>query len=1655
MRLNELKSESELREFLVDEVTELSGAERVLLLLETPGGVAIGGAELPSGEDPATALAGIGPWIDEARRTRAVSLRHVPGRKPPIDQRSSIVAPLIAQRELLGYVYCDIDGAFGRFREGDRDLLAMLAAQAAVALANLRTQEGLERTVAERTAELEQRAGELAIINGIQQAMAAELDFQAIVDLVGDKLREVFATGDIGIWWWDAEKRTGHGLYVFEHGVRHHHAPYVMPPGDPLERVLDRRETLHVNNRAESAAIGLNAIEGTDQSLSALIMPIIGGDRVLGSVVLEDYERENAFGPDAVRLLGTVVASMGTALENVRLFDETKEALERQTATAEILKVIAASPADEQPVFDAIVASAARLFGRKAALRTLDDDGLRRRARSYAPEQGEFHGPEVEPLGRASIVGRAVLDGRPLQWTDTLVDGAASHGLERARSLAFRSIASAPLMSGGRAIGVVSVSSPEPGAMSEQQMALLATFADQAVIAIQNARLFNETREALERQTATAEVLQVISGSMADAQPVFERILDSCERLFGTQEMGICLARDGMIGFPAYRGRFADMVKAEYPRPLAGSVSERVMASGEVQHIPDASADDMPAYVSRLVADYANFSLASAPMLWQGQGIGTIDIARSPPRPFSDKELALLRTFAGQAVVAIQNAKLFNETQEALRRQTASADILRVISASPSSVEPVFDAIVNAAVPLLSCSFVIVLRRDGETFSPVAGANLSGAMQDLGPTSLPIDPAQNFPSRAILAKAMLHLPDWDAIDLPPHETHIRRALNVRSALYLPLMREDECIGLLAFGRSEPHAFAPHEIALAGSFRDQAVIAIENVRLFNETREALAHQTASADILRVISSTRSDVQPVFDAIVTTAVKHLGCDIAIVQICSGGTYSPKAMATPAGLTPVPGSTVIPVDPDANFPSRAIVSKTMLHLRDWSAIQLPPHEQARHEQLGLNSTLYLPLLRGDACVGVLVLGNKRANGFNEKAIALAESFRDQAVIAIENVRLFNETREALEQQRASGEVLAAISNSIADAAPVFDTILVSCERLFAGKVGVIDVLGADGLVHLGAYHGERQGSVQPVYPHSAGADSATGTVLAKRDVVQFGNLDEAPPAARRAFAAFGVEAAMGAPMLWEGRAIGAIWVTRDRPGAFMDKEVALLRTFADQAVVAIRNAKLFNETREALEQQTATAEVLKVISSSVADTAPVFDKILDSCQRLFGTEHLGIVVVRDDGMIDAAAQRGSIVQSDDAHPAHAGGVEPHRHRDPRAPHRADRRRGSVRTGQRVGARDLRAGRQLLCCLGADALGGPRHRLADDRAPAAGAVQREGTGAVAHVRRPGGDRDPERAPVQRDQGSAGAADGDRRDPPRDQRVADRRAAGAGSGGAARGSTVPGGRQPRVAAREWPAARHDELRPGLRGDDGLRDAAARADVDRRPLRARTPADPRRGRAAGDGRRVPGHSWHPAALRIPHGAERAAVARRRGGRRDLVAAQGGAAVRIRRDRPAADVRRPGRDRHRERALVPRDQRGAGEPDRERRDPARDEPLADRRAAGVRGDRRQRGEAPRVRLRLRHAPRRQHLLGGRGSHAGRAAGGPAFGPAGRPGAELPVAGDRREADAPPPGLVRDRAARLRARGERAVRHPGGAVPADAARRRVRRPAQLRQ
>ena len=302
LRLNELRSAAELHEFLIDEATELSGAERVLLVLEGPEGLRLAGSLVPRGEDATALLRDVTPALAEVRRTRVAILAHVPGGVDALEQRSRVVAPLIAQRQLLGFLYCDIDGAFGRFRESDRDLVGMLASQAAVALDNAQWSQGLEQKVAQRTEELqtskaviEQRANELAIINSIQEGMAAELDFQAIVDLVGDKLREVFRTGDIGIRWVDRAAGMAYYLYQYEHGARIFPSPSPVRPDSPVAKRMEAREPLVLGTQSESEALGIRNLPGTDASRSSVFVPIVGSDRVLGSIVMEDYERDHAF----------------------------------------------------------------------------------------------------------------------------------------------------------------------------------------------------------------------------------------------------------------------------------------------------------------------------------------------------------------------------------------------------------------------------------------------------------------------------------------------------------------------------------------------------------------------------------------------------------------------------------------------------------------------------------------------------------------------------------------------------------------------------------------------------------------------------------------------------------------------------------------------------------------------------------------------------------------------------------------------------------------------------------------------------------------------------------------------------------------------------------------------------------------------------------------------------------------------------------------------------------------------------------------------------------------------------------------------------------------------------------------------------------------
>jgi signal transduction histidine kinase/CheY-like chemotaxis protein len=567
-------------------------------------------------------------------------------------------------------------------------------------------------------------------------------------------------------------------------------------------------------------------------------------------------------------------------------------------------------------------------------------------------------------------------------------------------------------------------------------------------------------------------------------------------------------------------------------------------------------------------------------------------------------------------------------------------------------VQPVFEAIVCTASRLIESEAVGLLRNDDTHFYPVANAAHGVLEATHGPIRVAIDPETSLPARVIRDRLPLHIPDWSQADIPEVSRRIPRLAGVQSSLHVPLVSGDACMGVLVLVRKTVGGFSAKEVALAQSFADQAVIAIRNVRLFNETREALERQTATSEILRVISQSPHDVIPVFDVIVASGRRLLGGHRTAILRLQGDHFL-RGIHTDRGWEPALNEEVV-LDPAHNFPSRAVLSRDIVHIPDWTAIELPPHEVRIMRETGCKAALMVPLLRGPDCLGVLIFHRREALAFTEAEIALARSFADQAVIAIENVRLFNETREALERQTATADVLQVISGSMADAQPVFEKIVSSCETLFAAQAFALGIVDDRGIVSVPVFRltqaarsrlGDAEAAAiearliaafpRPMAGTLTEQAFANGRLLEIEDLRDDAFADQPAVQAARSMN-LGTSVAV-APLMWEGRGIGTLTMFREEAGALRERENALLRTFADQAVIAIQNARLFNETQTALEQQTASAEVLNVISSSVADAQPVFEKILDSFQRLSGAGELGVMLVRDDGLVHCVAARG----------------------------------------------------------------------------------------------------------------------------------------------------------------------------------------------------------------------------------------------------------------------------------------------------------------------------------------------------------------------------------------------------------------------------------
>jgi len=710
-----------------------------------------------------------------------------------------------------------------------------------------------------------------------------------------------------------------------------------------------------------------------------------------------------------------------------------------------------------------------------------------------------------------------------------------------------------------------------------------------------------------ERQAIMAEVLRVIASSPTDLRGVLDAVVRNAARLCPAGAVGIWQLVGDEIEVVGLLNTDDEGVWVGQRIPLtANTINARAVRERRTIHVHDAEADQAR-FSDRLTRGPASFrprTLIAIPLRREDAVIGSLAVVRGEVQPFSEAEIALLETFADQAVIAIENARLFQELQEsnrqvtaALEQQTATAEVLGVIASSPTDLSRVLQTIAEAAVPLLGANRAAISIVEGDNLRAVTQAGNIGPYRstiplgDVWPISRGLAVGQ-----AILDRRTIHIPDVVAV----HQTRspeLPAPPEPGARLVVPLLREGTALGSIIVIRFEPGPFTDQQISLLETFADQAVIAIENARLFQElqesnhrVREALEQQTATAEVLEVIAASPNDLTRVLQVITDTAARLTESDGAGLQQEHNGHLKPiveSGRTVAAGAASLATGYPGPAITRESISGRAFLERRTIHVPDVAAAVLTefPGSRQGHLNLGNKSQVAVPLLREGQPIGVLVMHRYEQRPFTERQIALLETFADQAVIAIENARLFEEIQNRVGELQALGEVGQAVSSSL-DLQEVLSTVLTHAVELSRSDGGTIYGLDEEtGTFPPKATYGMSPALMEAIEQHY---EQGSTSLMARRAAssrapVNVPDLsdDELAEAAddpvRAVLQREGFRSVLAVPLLREDRVLGALVIRRKTPGLFPDAVVQLLQTFASQSVLAIENARLFEQVQE----------------------------------------------------------------------------------------------------------------------------------------------------------------------------------------------------------------------------------------------------------------------------------------------------------------------------------------------------------------------------------------------------------------------------------------------------------------------------------------------
>jgi PAS domain S-box-containing protein len=1125
--------------------------------------------------------------------------------------KSVLFVPLIVGGKATGVISLQNADREHAFTESDQQLLETLAGSLSVALENARLVH-----------ETRQRNAELALINSVQDAIAGELDQQAIYDAVGDRIREIFDAQVVSIRTFDTATGLVHAPYIIERGERLQEEP--MAPIGFSKHVIETRESvLVVENLPEVAKqFGSPVLSGV-QPKSVLFVPLIAGGAATGAISLQNIDREHAFGESDQQLLETLAGSLSVALENARLVHETRQR-NAELALINGVQEAIAGELEQEAIYDAVGDRIREIFDAQVVhIVTLDETtGLANFP--YVIERGKRE--QVEPREPAGFARHVLETHEPLLLVEDVEAEAERYGSFAIAGEMSKSVLTVPLVTGGKATGVISLQNVDrEHAFGESDRQLLETLAGSLSVALENARLVQETRQRNAELALINSVQEAIAGEL-DQQAIYDAVGDKVQEIFDAQTVSILMLDDatGLMHWP-YLIEKGERQHPE-PRPPVG-VSEHVLETREPLRINEGWAEEAERYGSPLVlAGEAPKSAIFVPLVSSGKATGVISLQNvDREHAFSESDEQLLETLAGSLSVALENARLVHETRQRNAELALINSVQEAIAGELDS-QAIYDAVGDKIQEVFDAQAVNI-----RTLDQASGLMHNPYLIERG-ERLEAEPTEpnGFAKHVLETRESILITENAAAEMERYGSVVLAGEAPKSFLFVPLVAGGQATGVISLQNVDrEHAFGESDQQLLETLAGSLSVALENARLVHETRQRNAELALINGVQDAIAG-ELEPQAIYDAVGDKIKEVFDAQAVMILILDETT----------GLAHVPYSIERgermqwePLTP-TSFTKRVLETRESLLIAEDMIGEI--------ERMGLEvsvvgdppkSGLWVPLVSGGKAMGTISLQNvDREHAFGESDQQLLETLAGSLSVALENARLVHETRQRNAELALINSVQEAIAGQLEPQA-IYDAVGDRIRDVFDAQIVIIATLDeATGLAHYPYFieRGERlQGEPGP-------AGGFTKHVLETREpVLLVENVDaESERYGSTILAGEAPKSVLFIPLVAGGKATGVISLQNiDREHAFDESDQQLLTTVAGSLSVALENARLVAETRQRVSELATVNNVGQALSAQL-DLDVLIERVGEQVRATFEAD-IAYVALYDQpsGRIDFA--------------------------------------------------------------------------------------------------------------------------------------------------------------------------------------------------------------------------------------------------------------------------------------------------------------------------------------------------------------------------------------------------------------------------------------